>query len=440
MSPIVNSIGLTRAFGYLGAAGGSKYWMSVLGGSSVEISYNSAVDSDENSYIFGRSNSSGSYRQSIAKYNKDGIIQWQKQLSNNTHQGYYECWGTVDPSGNPIAYNSTTDGYWGGIVITKLTPEGSIIWQRANGTSNDAFADSITTDSSGNIYVSGPMNDGGGYKLYLIKYNSSGSLQWQRYTSGEGHGVAADSSGNVYSSGFAGSVYGIQINKYDSSGSLLSQSRLNGQYGYDTYGGKIVCDSSGNVFGSGLFRQSSGSGYEFVVFKRNSSQALQWQRVITNSSSSFGAVVGGITTDLLGNVYGVGYTNVGSNSVGIIAKWNSSGTLQWQRSLAPSAGSLGIQGIKIDSSGKNMYIAAYSNPSGNYDYNLIKLPTDGTLTGSYTIGSYSYTYAASNFTETSYSGSDSAGSLTSNAGTLNSTTPSNTISNTSFTNIVRLIP
>lgn len=419
-----------------GNAPREAYWIAVLGSSTNETAYNSAIDSSGNIYVFGRSNSSGSYRQSIAKYNKSGSLQWQKQLSNNTHQGYYECWGTVDSSGNPVAYNSTSDGTWGGVVVTKLTSAGAITWQQALGTSNDAFADTVVTDSSGNVYGTGPMNDGAGYKMMLIKYNSSGTYQWQVKTNGEGHGVAVDQSGNIYNGGFAGGTYGLQLNKYDSSGNLLLQTRTNGQYGYDTYGGKVVCDSASNTYSAGLFRQSSGSGYEFGLIKRNSSGTIQWQRVITNSSSSYGVVVTNLAVDSSDNIYGTAYTASGANFVGIVAKWNSSGTLQWQRSITPSANSLGIADVKVDSTGTFMTLSCYTNVSGNYDYALFKLPIDGTLTGTYTVGSYSYTYAASSFTETSYSGTNATATLSASGGALGASTPSNTISDTSFTSSV----
>lgn len=416
------------------------YWIGVIGGSSTEIAYNSAFDSSGNVYIFGRSNSSGSYRQTIAKYNKSGTLQWQKQLSNDTHPGYYECWGAVDSSDNPIAYNSTSTGGGGGVVVTKLTPAGAITWQRGLGVGNDAFTDTVTTDSSGNIYISGPMNDGGGYKLYGIKYNSSGTLQWQQRTSGEGHGITVDSSGNVYTGGFAGSVYGLQLNKYNSSGSLQFQKRTRGEFGYDTYGGKVVCDSAGNTYSAGLFRQSGGAGYEFGLIKRDSSGSLVWQRVIRNSSSSYGVVVTNLAVDSSDNIYGTGYTEVGSRAVGIVAKWNSSGTLQWQRSITSSSNSCAFADVKINSDGATMYLSGYTNVSGNYDYMIFKLKTDGTLTGTYTVGSYSYTYAASTFTETAYGGTDESGSTTvTGAGTLSTSTPSNTISNTSFTDAVTTI-
>jgi len=412
-------------------------FIGVIGGSATEVSFSSAVDSSENVYIFGRSNSSGSYRQSIAKYNKTGTLQWQKQLSNNTHPSYYECWGTVDTSGNPIAYNSTTDGANGGVVVTKLTSAGAITWQKALGTSNDAFADTVVTDSSGNIYATGPMNDGAGYKMMLIKYNSSGTYQWQMKTNGEGHGVAVDSSGNVYGGGFAGGTYGLQLNKYSAAGSLLLQTRTNGQYGYDTYGGKVVCDSAGNSYSAGAFRQSSGTGYEFGLIKRNSSGTIQWQRVLTNSSSSYGMVITSLATDSSDNIYGTAYTDAsGTNAV--IAKWNSSGTLQWQRKLTVSGG-CSFSDVKINSSGTYMYISGTTNASGNSDYMLLKLPTDGTLTGTYTVGSYSYTYATSTFTEAAYSGTDVSATLTASGGALGQSTPTNTIADTTFTNTVTTI-
>lgn len=418
-------------------ANSEKFWIATLGSSSTEVAYNSAVDADTNVYVFGRSNVSGSYRQTIAKYNKNGIIQWQKQLSNNTHGGYYECWGTVDSSGNPIAYNSTTDGNNGGVVVTKLTSAGAITWQRALGTDTDAFPDTVVTDSAGNVYGTGPMNEGGGYKMMLIKYSSSGVYQWQMKTNGEGHGIAVDSSGNIYNGGFAGGTYGLQLNKYNSAGSLLLQTRTNGQYGYDTYGGKVACDSAGNSYSTGLFRQSSGTGYEFGLIKRNSSGTIQWQRVLTNSSSSYGMVMTNIATDLSDNIYGTAYTDI-SGTTAVIAKWNSSGTLQWQRKLTVSGG-CGFYDVKIDSTGTKMVISGFTSASGNSDYMLLKLPTDGTLTGTYTVGSYSYTYEASSFTEAAYSGTNVTATLTADGGALSASTPANTIATTTLTNTVKTL-
>jgi len=150
-------------------------------------------------------------------------------------------------------------------------------------------------------------------------------------------------------------------------------------------------------------------------------------------------VLTNLAVDSSDNIYGTGYTAVGSNFIGFVAKWNSSGTLQWQRSITPSANSLGIADVKVDSTGTFMTLSCYTNASGNYDYALFKLPIDGTLTGTHTVGSYSYTYAASTFTETAYSGSNTTATLTASGGALGQSTPAYTIADTTLTNTVATI-
>ena len=78
--------------------------------------------------------------------------------------------------------------------------------------SND-FAYGVATDISGNVYVAGGTEGGldgntsaGNSDLFVVKYNSSGTHQWtnqlgtDRYD--EARGVATDSSGNVYVTGY----------------------------------------------------------------------------------------------------------------------------------------------------------------------------------------------------------------------------------------------
>ncbi len=181
--------------------------------------------------------------------------------------------------------------------------------------------------------------------------------------------VAVDGSGNIYLTGeFSGTVTlggqtitsegdDIFIAKYNASGTVLWLRR--GATGFD-YGLGIAVDGSGNVYvvgnfeGTANFNTPSASGSnqlvsagfsDIFIAKYNTSGALQWLRRGGGTSFDDGY---GIAVDGNGNVYVVGTFNgtanfntpsaSGSNqlvSAGgsdiFIAKYNTSGTLQWLR-------------------------------------------------------------------------------------------------------------
>ena len=95
----------------------------------------------------------------------------------------------------------------------KYNSSGNKQWTKQLGTSSDEIAFGVATDSSGNVYVTGYTGGGldgntyagGNYDLFVVKYNSSGTKQWtqQLGTSSDdyAYGVATDSSGNVYVAG-----------------------------------------------------------------------------------------------------------------------------------------------------------------------------------------------------------------------------------------------
>ena len=115
----------------------------------------------------------------------------------------------------------------------------------------------------------------------------------------------------------------------------------------------------------------------------------------------------------------------------MIAKYNSSGTLDWQNTLGGTGQDYG-EHIKVDSS-DNIYVVGktQSTGQGSNDIFVAKLPNDGSLTGTYG----SLTYAASTFNGSSPSFTEGTPSLASASASLTPFTYNLTISNSSLTSV-----
>jgi sugar lactone lactonase YvrE len=208
-----------------------------------------------------------------------------------------------------IGYNMTE------IFVIKYNPSGEMLWTKVLGTWKKDFANAVNIDSSGNIYVAGATEKdlvaeckkhkdecdkfGGGDDLFVVKYNSKGKKQWTKQLGTKRNdratGVATDSSGNVYVTGYT--YWGLDGNTY------------------------------------------AGSNDAFVVKYLDNGTKL-WTKQFGTPSSD---LADGIATDSSGNVYVVGYTygdldgntNTGASDI-FVVKYNSSGTKQWTKQLGSS--------------------------------------------------------------------------------------------------------
>ena len=425
MDPITQQVVLATA----GAAAGENYWIADLGGTSSEGN-GIALDSSYNVYVCGRTVTSDAL---FAKYNNAGAIQAQRTIGGANFDNGRAI--AVDSSGNIYIgiQGSSVGAGSNDACIVKMNSSLVIQWQRTLGGTSSDGVNGLVIDSSGNVYASAfTVSTGAGSTDCLIfKYNSSGTLQWQR-TLGSANqefcqAIAIDSSNNLYITGRAVSgTHNCLIAKYNSSGTIQWQRTLGGTE--NDQGNDIAVDSSGNVYVTG---QTKSGDNDVFVAKYNSSGTIQWQRILGTSSSDSGH---GIAVDDSGNVYVVGSTQSGGGNPNIlIAKYNSSGTAQWQRSLTGNPASNNDEGnkIEVDNEG-NIYIVGFGYTSSATAMLIAKLPDDGSLTGTY--GDFTYsslsltssagglTDAASSLTDSSSSLTDSASSLTLAVSSLTSTT------------------
>jgi hypothetical protein len=253
---------------------------------------------------------------------------------------------TTDTVGNVYVVGST-DSFGNGltqIFLLKYDTEGELLFSQTWGTSN-SFGNGVAVDNFGDIYVVGTISNlgGAGSKIVLLKYDPSGNLLSETTVGGAdqnsyGTGVAVDSGGNVYATGYTYSlgptpgISAVILMKYDPLGNLLFQKTWGGIR--DDAATGISVDIDGNVYLTGYTKSYSVTPDVPSAFLLKFDQAgdLLFQRVWGGNRGDFGY---GVTVDTTENAYVTGYTfSFGPNSQGanfFILKYDIAGNLQWTK-------------------------------------------------------------------------------------------------------------
>ncbi|WP_336247823.1 SBBP repeat-containing protein [Methanothrix soehngenii] len=280
--------------------------------------------------------------------------------------------GSGDDSGLSLAIDSSGNAYVAGYTASTNFPTKNPL-QASNAGSSDVFvakinsagpalsystylggagydyAKGIAVDGSGNAYVTGytastnfptknPLqaSKAGSNDAFIAKINSAGSaLSYSTYIGGSsddyGEGIAVDSSGNAYITGYTGSanfptknpiqaskagLWDAFVSKINSAGSALVYSTYLGGSSSE-YGLGIAIDSSGNAYITGPtystnfptmnpLQASNGGEMDAFVSKINSAgSALTYSTYLGGSFNDFAE---GIAVDSNGNSYVTGYT------------------------------------------------------------------------------------------------------------------------------------
>jgi hypothetical protein len=396
----------------------------------------------------GTPSTSGGYF--IAKHGPTGNLLWFSKAGgggSTTTEGWDVA---LDPSGNSYVSGYTTSSSLGTELgtassageyfIAKHGPAGDLLWikQVGGGGSTNTAASAVATDSSGNSYVTGKTNSsslgtelgtstsGTGLEYFLAKHGPTGNLLWIKQAGGgnatdtEGFGVAVDSSGNSYVSGYttssslgteigtasSGSAY--YIAKHGPTGNLIWLHKFGGGGSTFATAYSITVDSTDNVYVTGDTNSSilgtelgtASTGSEYFIAKYGPTGSLIWNKRVGGGGNTYTTPLS-IKVDSNGNSYLTGHTpstlfgtQLGPTSSGdipFVSKHGPTGELLWSHRFGAGGSTSVYPGkLAVDSTGSSYVTGAtFSHTLGiqlgdpgattGQEYFLIKVDTSGSL-------------------------------------------------------------
>ena len=302
---------------------GSPLWAKRFGGTSDDIGYGVAVDSEDN-VIF---------------------------------TGYFQ--GTINLNGDLVPSAGGTD-----IVIVKFSADGDYISGKRFGSSSSDVGSDVTVDSQDNLLLTGHFagtadfggdetrTSKGNYDIFLLKLTPDGETSWVWTAGGtsedNGYAVAVDTQDNIAVTGyFAGTAtfgsenltsagsYDIFVSKLDAEGNNLWNKRYGGTAGSE-YGNSCTFDSVGDVIVAGKNSQDP------ILFKyTGDGRVLLWSKVF-GSNSGYSSYASKVLVDsqdrivITGKAVSTSFAANNSYSGGFLARFLIDGTFDWAKAFGSS--------------------------------------------------------------------------------------------------------
>jgi hypothetical protein len=276
----------------------------------------------------------------------------------------------VDANGNIFFAVPLDDG--SRIAIVKISPSAQILWQRVFREDSADTLDEFLLLSNGNVVVSYRQSNNA--KLSVFNGTDGSTVFTRVFAFGDGNfaqiaGLGKDNSDNIYFAARENNQRVLHYFKYSSTGTLLNGSnryRANpGGSGVPPIIDKPFISSQGNTLFSATRSNVSGVPLDSViyVFTLTSTATLTFRNSYGRGDNLF---PNSMTQDVNNNVY------VKHDERSII-KFNSTGTVQWQKSYGTFA-QIGNFNSRMITDSENLYCFSRLS-SGSFNIFCISLST-----------------------------------------------------------------
>ena len=298
-------------------ADGNFLWVASIAGTNIERGQSIQVDASGNVYTTGWFTGMADFDPSanileiqgaggrdifVQKLDANGDLLWAKCMggpnpergqslaldaSGNIYlTGFFQGTADFDPDAGSFPLTSAGER---DIFLTKLTPNGALLWAKRMGGIGADRGQSITVDPWGHVYSTGFFSDTvdfdpgagvtfleskGGRDVYLQKFDAEGNFIWAKCVGGPeedfGLSVTSDPMGNIYSTGYFEGIADfdpnagtniltsngnrdIYIQSMNPDGNLLWATSMGGS-GMDI-GESLSLDASGMLYVAGFFEE-----------------------------------------------------------------------------------------------------------------------------------------------------------------------------------------
>ncbi|MCP4675770.1 MAG: DUF2341 domain-containing protein [Deltaproteobacteria bacterium] len=280
-------------------------WPQIYGAPASGNDYATAVtvDGSDNVYVAGYGQSATSSDDYIlAKYAPDGTPDWQVSYNgpgNSVDRAFAVASGG---GGIVVVGESQSAGLDFDCAIVKYNSAGGEAWtQRRSDLGNDT-CDAVHIDPFGDVIIAGRSFNGNDWDMFVEKRaGADGALIWD-FTRDSGyseelHGIATDSSGDVYVTGHAFLVAtsdDVYTAKFDSAlGTLLWSDTHNTADGNGDRGISLSVSNSFDVFVVSDTYDATTGDYNYVLLKyAGSTGNLIWEQTFNGAASKSDRPVG----------------------------------------------------------------------------------------------------------------------------------------------------